>query len=90
MIARRRYLWWPLHPLGFPISVLGYPVLTVWISVFIAWLSKLIILKYGGPRLFTKVRPFFLGLIAGQFVVMGVWLIIDHFTGMKGNQLGLT
>ena len=90
MIARRHYLWWPLHPLGFPISVLGYPVLTVWISVFIAWLSKLVILKYGGPRLFTKARPFFLGLITGQFVVMGIWLIIDHFTGMKGNQLGLT
>jgi hypothetical protein len=90
MVARRRYLWWPLHPLGFPISVLGYPVLTVWISVFIAWLFKVVILKYGGPVLFTKARPFFLGLIAGQFVVMGVWLIIDHFTGMKGNQLGLT
>jgi hypothetical protein len=90
MIARRRYLWWPLHPLGFPISVLGYPVLTVWISVFIAWLFKAIILKYGGPKLYRKGRPFFLGLIAGQFIVMGVWLIIDHFTGMKGNQLGLT
>jgi len=90
MIARRHYLWWPLHPLGFPISVLGYPVLTVWISVFIAWFCKLVVLKYGGPKLFAQTRPFFLGLIAGQFIVMGVWLIIDHFTGMKGNQLGLT
>jgi hypothetical protein len=90
MIARRRFLWWPVHPLGFPISVLSYPVLTVWVSVFIAWLVKLIILKYGGPRLFGIIRPFFLGLIAGQFVVAGIWLIIDHFTGMVGNQLGLT
>jgi len=90
MIARRRFLWWPLHPLGFPISVIGYPVLTVWFSVFLAWLFKLTILKYGGPRLFRQSRPFFLGLIAGQFVVAGVWLIIDHFTGMVGNQLGLT
>ena len=89
MIARRRFLWWPLHPLGFPVSVIGYPVLTVWFSVFLAWLCKFAILKYGGPRLFSACRPFFLGLIAGQFVVAGVWLIIDHFTGMVGNQLGL-
>ena len=90
MMARRHYLWWPLHPVGFPISVIGYPVLTVWFSVFIAWLIKVIILKYGGPVLFRKIRPFFLGLIVGQFTVAGIWLIIDHFTGMIGNQLGLT
>ena len=90
MIARRRFLWWPLHPLGYPVSVIGYPVLTVWFSVFLAWLIKFAILKYGGSRFFAKSRPFFLGLIAGQFVVAGIWLIIDHFTGMVGNQLGLT
>ena len=90
MAAGRRYLWWPLHPLGYPISVIGYPVLTVWCSVFLAWLFKLVVMKYGGPRLFRKSRPFFLGLIAGQFIVAGIWLIIDHFTGMIGNQLGLT
>ncbi|MBI2503438.1 MAG: hypothetical protein HYW07_09455 [Candidatus Latescibacteria bacterium] len=90
MVARRHYLWWPLHPIGFPISVIGYPVLTVWFNVFLAWLFKLCILKYGGPALFAKSRPFFLGLVAGQFVVAGIWLIIDHFTGMVGNQLGLT
>ncbi len=90
VVARRHFLWWPLHPIGFPISVIGYPVLTVWFNVFLAWLFKLFILKYGGPRLFAKSRPFFLGLIAGQFVVAGVWLVIDHFTGMVGNQLGLT
>jgi hypothetical protein len=90
MLARRHYLWWPLHPLGFPISVISYPVLTVWFSVFLAWMVKSVILRYGGPKLFRQSRPFFLGLIAGEFVVAGIWLIIDHFTGMVGNQLGLT
>jgi hypothetical protein len=90
MAARRHFIWWPLHPLGFPISVIAYPVLTVWVNVFLAWLIKFIVLKYGGPRLFARSRPLFLGLITGQFVVAGVWLIIDYFTGMVGNQLGLT
>ena len=90
MIVRQRFFWWPVHPLGFPISVIAYPVGTVWFNVFLAWLIKFSVLKYGGPRLYARTRPFFLGLIAGQFVVAGMWLIIDHFTGMVGNMLGLT
>ena len=89
MAARRYFLWWPLHPLGFPISVIAYPVLTVWVNIFLAWLIKFFVLKYGGPDLFSRTRPLFLGLITGQFVVAGLWLIIDYFTGMVGNGLGL-
>jgi hypothetical protein len=85
MIARYRLLWWPLHPLGFPIScVFG----RMWFSVFIAWLIKGIMLKYGGPVIYARSRPFFLGMILGQLVVGGVWLIIDYFTGMEGNIIG--
>ena len=86
MLARHRFLWWPIHPLGFPIS-------TIWMtnyisfSVFLAWLIKSVVLKYGGPRLYQKTRPFFLGLILGQFFCAGLWLIIDYFTGMTDNNI---
>ena len=86
MLARHRFLWWPIHPLGFPIS-------TIWMtnyisfSVFLAWLIKLVVLKYGGPGLYRRTRPFFLGLILGQFFCAGLWLIIDHFTGMTDNMI---
>ena len=40
----------------------------------------------GGPALYNSTRPFFLGLIMGQIFVSGMWLIIDYFTGMVGNQ----
>ena len=42
-------------------------------------------MKYGGPGLFRRARPFFLGLIVGQFFIAGLWLIIDFFTGMTDN-----
>lgn len=86
MLARHRFLWWPIHPLGFPIS-------TIWMtnyisfSVFLAWLIKSVVLKYGGPRLYRQTRPFFLGLILGQFSCAGFWLIIDYFTGMTDNNI---
>ena len=84
MVARQRFLWWPFHPLGFPVSaVFG----TMFFSVFLAWLLKTLVIRYGGPTLYLKTRPFFLGLILGQFVTAGVWYAIDHFTGTSGNSV---
>ena len=28
-----------------------------------------------------------LGLVLGQFVIAGVWFVIDLFTGMQGNSI---
>ncbi|MCC7262833.1 MAG: hypothetical protein IT369_09960 [Candidatus Latescibacteria bacterium] len=83
--ARARFVWWPLHPLGFATS--GFDIMDyVWFSIFVAWCFKAVVLKYGGPGLYRSTRPFFLGLIMGQIVVAGFWLVIDYFTGVVGNQ----
>ena len=84
-LARHRFVWWPVHPLGFATGTF-YVMKFVWFSVFVAWLVKTIILKYGGASLYRRARPFFLGLILGQISVAGLWLVIDYFTGMVGNQ----
>lgn len=86
MIARQRLMWWPFHPLGFAVSA-GWTMRYIWFSVFLAWLIKLAILRYGGVGLYHKIRPFFLGLIAGQFATGGLWLVIDAFTGTVGNVI---
>lgn len=86
MLARHNFLWWPLHPLGFAVSSISLTnYLTL--SVFLAWLAKTLILKYGGPGLYHRARPFFLGLILGQFFVAGLWLVIDWLTGMTDNAI---
>ena len=85
MAAQYRFLWWPFHSLGFPVScVFG----KMWFSVFIAWIIKGVILKYGGLTLFNRLKPFFLGLILGEAVVAGTWVLIDYFAGMQNNNLG--
>ncbi len=84
MAARHRLLWWPLHPIGYPISMV-WLMDQLWFSIFLAWLFKLVIIKYGGPAFYTRARPFFLGLIAGQFVTAAMWLVIASFTGMTDN-----
>ena len=84
MMAQRRWVWWPFHPLGYPVSV-GFR--TMFFSVFVAWLCKTVILKYGGVHLFNRLKPFFLGLVLGSAVVGGTWVVIDYFTGMHNNVL---
>jgi hypothetical protein len=84
MMARHRVLWWPLHPIGYPISMV-WLMDQLWFSIFLAWLFKLLIIKYGGPNIYQRARPFFLGLITGQFVIAGFWLVIDWATGMTDN-----
>ena len=82
MLARRFWWWWPLHPIGFPISSTFS-----WMAfdAFLAWGFKGILLKYGGPPLYAAVRPFFLGLITGQFAICGIFWIIDTLLGHQGN-----
>ncbi|MFT5089744.1 MAG: hypothetical protein ACI906_001011 [Candidatus Latescibacterota bacterium] len=80
-----RFLWWPFHPLGFPISAAFGGM---WFSVLVAYLFKGAVLKYGGPQLYRRTVPFFLGLVLGEIVTAGWWLVVDYFTGMNGNVLG--
>ena len=84
MLGRHHLLWWPLHPIGYPIGGV-WLMDQLWFSIFLAWLIKLVVMKYGGPVLYRKTRPFFLGLIMGQFFISGFWLIVDYFTGMTDN-----
>lgn len=84
LVARHRVTGWPLHPLGFAVSG-GWTMGIVWSSILVAWIIKSLVLKYGGAATYQRTRPFFMGLIIGQFVVAGLWLIIDEFTGTIGN-----
>ena len=86
--ARQRFIWWPFHPLGF-VASMGWVMNYMWSTVFLAWLFKVLILKYGGARMYRKAQPLFLGMILGQLVVGGLWLVIDGFTGMMGNRMQL-
>jgi hypothetical protein len=72
---RRRFVWWPLHPLGF-VTWLSWPIERYWSSIFIGWLIKTVIVRLGGYRTFRRLRPVAFGLILGMNVIFVVWLIV--------------
>ncbi|MBD3181489.1 hypothetical protein GF312_04300 [Candidatus Poribacteria bacterium] len=81
MILRTRFIWWPLHPVGYAVTsffignVLWFPVL---ISSVIKW----IILKYGGIKQYRQAVPFFIGLILGEYIVGSLWSLLGILFSM--------
>ncbi|MCD6361566.1 MAG: hypothetical protein J7M38_11980, partial [Armatimonadetes bacterium] len=82
-MVRTTFVNWPLHPVGYAIA--GTPSMaSQWLPFFIAWLSKVLILRYGGPRLYRSALPFFLGLVVGDFINGGLYTFLGFFIhGMK-------
>jgi len=73
---RRRFPFWPLHPAGYAIASSTWTVSMLWFSILISWFIKKTILQFGGIRLYRKVFPFFLGLLLGEYLVGGTWVVI--------------
>lgn len=72
---RTHFTGFPLHPLGFAMSA-SWGVVILWFSMLVAWLVKAPLLRYGGMAMFRRVRPFFLGMIFGEFAMAFVWAIL--------------
>ncbi|MFC1716817.1 DUF6785 family protein [Candidatus Poribacteria bacterium] len=80
---RRLFLWWPFHPAGYAVASSTWTFGWLWFSVFISWAIKVIILKFGGIGLYRKALPLFLGLLLGEYIVGGAWVIIRLLFGVQ-------
>lgn len=75
-VMQYRFPWWPIHPIGLPIA-------SVWMirnqvaAIFVVWVLKGLILRFGGAPLYRKATPFFVGLIAGHFLGVGLSFLVD-------------
>ncbi|MBT4140218.1 MAG: hypothetical protein HOE48_20045 [Candidatus Latescibacteria bacterium] len=69
IFLRHRFVWWPLHPVGLAVS--GTHLLRhISFTIFLTWLLKLVVMKIGGPSVYRKSQPLFIGLLVGY--VLGV------------------
>jgi hypothetical protein len=75
-MMRTRFLWWPFHPVGYLVSG-SFGLFRLWLPIFVTWLVKTLILRYGGLDWFRKARPFFFGLIFGEFLVAFLRTLVD-------------
>ena len=74
MILRARFLWWPLHPLGYAMAN-SWGMSNLWSCLLVVWLIKFLILRHGGLKLYRRAIPFFLGMALGDYIFGGTWSI---------------
>jgi hypothetical protein len=75
-ICRQRLPWWPLHPVLF--LTLGTYQSTLFAGSFlVGWVVKHTVTKYGGSRLYQKLKPTMAGLVAGEFLAGVIAIIIS-------------
>ena len=83
MVLRFRFLWWPLHPVGYALSTSGWVINYIWFSFLVSWLIKWILLKHGHLSAYRKATPFFFGLILGEYAVGCFWNLLGISLGFQ-------
>ncbi len=79
---RMRFVWWPFHPLGYCMSN-TFTAYSMWMPFLIAWICKVVITRAGGMKLYRQALPFFLGMMAGDFIGGGLTTLIGCFTSIN-------
>jgi len=71
---RTRFVWWAFHPAGYALGML-FGVDYFWTCLVIAFIIKLLVLRYGGHKLFHKLLPVMYGIIIGEYCVGAFWSV---------------
>ncbi len=73
---RFKFSRFPIHPVMF--MVWGtYPALQSWGSFLIGWFVKSLIIRIGGGGAYRRMKPLFLGLIAGEILAVGIHIVYN-------------
>lgn len=84
--AHRSFVWWPVYPLAYCIGATNL-IMTFWFPALIGLSAKRIIYRAGGSRAYEKARPAFLGMIFGEFFMVGLWVLVDAAFGKTGHVI---
>ena len=84
---QRSVLWWPLSPLGYLVGSSGTVMHHLWFCVLLGWIANSLVRRYGGLKGFVRFRPFFLGLVLGEFLTAAAWMLIDACLGIRGHNI---
>lgn len=79
---RLYFPWWPLHPMGYVISCI-WSMHFQFFAFFIAWLCKVLVIRYGGLRLYRRMVPLAAGLIVGSMLNAVTWAVVNLMTDVR-------
>lgn len=68
LVLRSRFVWWPIHPIGYAMSLNGW-LKEMFLTFMIVWFIKMLVMRYGGSHLYNRLKPFFIGLVIGHAII---------------------
>ncbi len=84
-LLQMRVPWWRLSPVGFLLQG-GWGInALIWANALVGWAIVNVIYRFGGLRLYTKLRPAFFGLFLGGTIAMLVSSGVLLITGGPGG-----
>lgn len=84
-ILALRWASWPLMPVGYLVSMTWYMQMA-WFSIMLGWMAKVLLLRFGGARLFQSAKPLFVGIIFGEALAAAVWMMVSLILAMSGGD----
>ena len=84
-LGRLRFTWWPFHPMAF-VFLGGWPGYYHWFSFLLGWLIKTAVTRYGGARMYQRLKPLMIGLIAGSMLAKFVPMVVGPITYFFSRQ----
>ncbi len=76
--------WWRLSPVGFLLQG-GWGInALIWANALLGWAIVNVIYRFGGLRLYQRLRPAFFGLFVGQMVATLLGSAVRLMTGVPG------
>ncbi len=76
---------WPIHPVGFLLAY-TWGLRQIWFSIFLGWIAKVLIVRFGGSRMFMASQPLFIGLIMGEVLAAAWWLSVSLVLAAMGLE----
>ena len=73
---RYRFSRFPIHPVLF-LTCGSYTANACWGSFLIGWFLKTLVVRFGGGRSYQRLKPLFIGLVAGEVLFVGVNVIYN-------------
>ncbi len=76
LLYLRQSLFWLPHPIG--LIMLVNPIMRYyWFSILLGWLAKSLVTRYGGKATYYRARGLFIGLIAGELIMVALAMILS-------------
>jgi hypothetical protein len=63
-----------------------FPAGRLWFSFLVGWLIKTLVVRFGGAKGYTDGKVFFIGVILGDCIAAGFWLLM----GVALSSFGYT